>query len=294
MRGRNDRQAGRAYLLADQTKFTRRTPFRIPQHGQMRRASSSTACPAGRSLASDLAGWQNMPADRRKIKVAFCDINVDIVGGDQSLSLRRMMAADHFPTAPAWSIIGGGIIGCSVAYHLTKHGWRDVVLLEQGRLTCGTTWHAAGLVGQLRAHQNMTRLVQYSAELYQTARSRDRPGDRLEAMRLGARRAHAGARDAVQAHRLGGARAGRRLRDHLAEGGGREISRHAHRRSAGALWLPSDGKVNPADVTQALAKGARKGGARIFEQTPRHRDPSTQRRRDRRRDRRAATSRPRS
>ena len=60
------------------------------------------------------------------------------------------------------------MIGCSVAYHLAKHGWRDVVLLEQGRLTCGTTWHAAGLVGQLRAHQNMTRLVQYSASLYQS------------------------------------------------------------------------------------------------------------------------------
>src|SRR5436190_558784 len=60
----------------------------------------------------------------------------------------------------------GGIIGCSTAYHLARQGETDVVLLEQGRLTGGTTWHAAGLVGQLRAHQNMTRLVQYSAELY--------------------------------------------------------------------------------------------------------------------------------
>src|SRR5437762_14081386 len=72
-----------------------------------------------------------------------------------------------FPDSARAIVIGGGVIGCSVAYHLTKHGWRDVVLLEQGRLTCGTTWHAAGLVGQLRAHQNMTRLVQYSAQLYQ-------------------------------------------------------------------------------------------------------------------------------
>src|SRR5437660_559517 len=72
-----------------------------------------------------------------------------------------------FPSSARAVVIGGGVIGCSVAYHLTKHGWRDVVLLEQGRLTCGTTWHAAGLVGQLRAHQNMTRLVQYSAALYQ-------------------------------------------------------------------------------------------------------------------------------
>src|SRR5512136_2172275 len=63
-------------------------------------------------------------------------------------------------------IIGGGIIGCSAAYHLTRLGWTDVVLLERRQLTCGTTWHAAGLVGQLRATYNMTRLAQYSAELF--------------------------------------------------------------------------------------------------------------------------------
>jgi glycine/D-amino acid oxidase-like deaminating enzyme len=64
-------------------------------------------------------------------------------------------------------IIGGGIVGASVAYHLTKLGWSDVVLLEQGQLSSGTTWHAAGLVGQLRATEGGTRLVQYSAKLYQ-------------------------------------------------------------------------------------------------------------------------------
>ena len=63
-------------------------------------------------------------------------------------------------------IIGGGVIGTSVAYHLTKAGWSDVLLLEQGQLSCGTTWHAAGLVGQLRASESGTRLVQYSTELY--------------------------------------------------------------------------------------------------------------------------------
>src|SRR5260221_13412771 len=76
------------------------------------------------------------------------------------------MASQNFPGSARAVVIGGGVIGCSVAYHLTKLGWKDVVLLEQGRLSCGTTWHAAGLVGQLRAHQNMTRLVQYSADLY--------------------------------------------------------------------------------------------------------------------------------
>ncbi|RVJ16120.1 FAD-binding oxidoreductase, partial [Sinorhizobium medicae] len=63
-------------------------------------------------------------------------------------------------------IIGGGVSGCSVAYHLSKLGWTDVVLLERKQLTCGTTWHAAGLIGQLRASQNMTRLAKYSADLY--------------------------------------------------------------------------------------------------------------------------------
>ena len=63
-------------------------------------------------------------------------------------------------------IIGGGVIGASVAYHLTREGWTDVVLLEQGRLSGGTTWHAAGLVGQLRSHSNMTSLIRYSTKLY--------------------------------------------------------------------------------------------------------------------------------
>src|SRR5437660_10742335 len=77
------------------------------------------------------------------------------------------MTSPSFPDSARAVVIGGGVIGCSVAYHLAKLGWRDVVLLEQGRLTCGPPWHAAGLVGQLRAHQNLTRLVQYSASLHQ-------------------------------------------------------------------------------------------------------------------------------
>src|SRR5580692_12579040 len=63
-------------------------------------------------------------------------------------------------------VVGGGIAGASTAYHLTKLGWRDVVLLEQGRLTCGTTWHAAGLVGQMRPNRTMTRMSRYGIELY--------------------------------------------------------------------------------------------------------------------------------
>src|SRR6266536_1416487 len=177
------------------------------------------------------------------------------------------MASHPFPDSARAVIIGGGVVGCSVAYHLTKLGWRDVVLLEQGRLTCGTTWHAAGLVGQLRAHQNMTRLVQYSASLYQTleadtgqATGWKQCGSVLvartpERMTL-FRRIHAAARaQGVACEIISIAEAGRRYpvmrTDDL----------------LGALWLPDDAKVNPADVTQALARGARMNGARIFEQT---------------------------
>src|ERR1700678_4811989 len=63
-------------------------------------------------------------------------------------------------------VIGGGVIGTSTAYHLARLGWTDVVLLEQGQLSCGTTWHAAGLLGQLRATESMTKLIRYSTALY--------------------------------------------------------------------------------------------------------------------------------
>ena len=74
---------------------------------------------------------------------------------------------DAVPAHARVVVIGGGIAGCSVAYHLTKLGWRDVVLLERRELSCGTTWHAAGLVGQLRATHNLTRLARYGADLYE-------------------------------------------------------------------------------------------------------------------------------
>ncbi len=77
-----------------------------------------------------------------------------------------MTETPSLPSRARVVIIGGGVIGASVAYHLAQLGWTDVLLLEQGQLSCGTTWHAAGLVGQLRASESGTRLVQYSTELY--------------------------------------------------------------------------------------------------------------------------------
>src|SRR5688572_32516441 len=79
----------------------------------------------------------------------------------------RPAMAGAVPSHARVVIIGGGIVGCSVAYHLTKLGWRDVVLLERRDLSCGTTWHAAGLVGQLRSSHNLTRLARYGAVLYE-------------------------------------------------------------------------------------------------------------------------------
>jgi 4-methylaminobutanoate oxidase (formaldehyde-forming) len=77
-----------------------------------------------------------------------------------------MTEAAALPSQARIVIVGGGVIGTSVAYHLAELGCTDVLLLEQGQLSCGTTWHAAGLVGQLRASESGTRLVQYSTELY--------------------------------------------------------------------------------------------------------------------------------
>ena len=89
----------------------------------------------------------------------------------------------RLPTQAEIVIIGGGIIGCSVAYHLAKLGKNDVLLLERKKLTSGTTWHAAGLVRASLYSENLTRLARYSLELYTEAGEGDRPGDRLQAER---------------------------------------------------------------------------------------------------------------
>src|ERR1022692_2093068 len=84
--------------------------------------------------------------------------------GDRSPSGAGRASMPALPRRARAVIIGGGVIGTSVAYHLTLRGLTDVLLLEQGQLSCGTTWHAAGLVGQLRASESGTRLVQYSTQ----------------------------------------------------------------------------------------------------------------------------------
>ena len=162
-------------------------------------------------------------------------------------------------------IIGGGVVGCSVAYHLTKLGWADVVLLERKALTSGTTWHAAGLIGQLRASANMTRLARYSAELYTGLEaetgiatgfrqvgsiSAALTGERLEELKRSAAMARA---FGVPVEELSPAEIGARY-PHLNLDG-----------VTGGVWLPTDGQADPANIALALAKGARGRGARVQE-----------------------------
>ncbi|MFN9573452.1 MAG: FAD-dependent oxidoreductase [Betaproteobacteria bacterium] len=162
-------------------------------------------------------------------------------------------------------IVGGGIMGCSVAYHLAQLGVGDIVLLEQGRLTSGTTWHAAGLVGQLRAHESMTRRIRYSTDLY--ARLEDETGLSTGWKQCGSLAVARSADRMVQLKRTAAvARAYGVACDVIsaAEAGARyPIMETADLK--GAVWLPGDGKANPTDLTIALAKGARNRGVRIFE-----------------------------
>jgi 4-methylaminobutanoate oxidase (formaldehyde-forming) len=176
------------------------------------------------------------------------------------------MAAD-FPDRAEVVIIGGGIAGCSVAYHLTKIGITDVVLCERQQLTSGTTWHAAGLVTQLRATRRMTELAKYTGELFGTLEAET--GQATGFKRRGSLRvANTPARYEELAR---GASMGRNFGLPVEPVSPGEIQERWSPISTegivGGFWFPQDGQVNPADVTQAYAKGARMGGARIFEQT---------------------------
>ena len=171
----------------------------------------------------------------------------------------------ELPSSAKIVIIGGGIVGCSVAYHLGKMGLTDVLLLEQGKLTCGSTWHAAGLVGQLRTSANITQLLGYSVELY----------DRLEKetglatgwKRNGGLRLACNPERWTEVKRQATTATSFGLEMHLLDP-----------KEAQALWplmqvddvvgaafLPTDGQASPSDIAMSLAKGARQGGVTIAE-----------------------------
>ena len=171
------------------------------------------------------------------------------------------------PNQTSVVIVGGGVVGCSIAYHLVKLGISDVLLLERKQLSSGTTWHAAGLVGQLRATQNLTQLAKYSTDLYTRleAETGQATGfkqngslslavnmERLEELRRGASMARV---FGVAVEEIG-------PKDILAKYPLLNIDD-----VVGGVFLPKDGQINPSDLTQALAKGARGGGATILENT---------------------------
>ena len=172
----------------------------------------------------------------------------------------------RLPSQAEIVIIGGGIIGCSVAYHLAKLGRRDVLLLERKKLTCGTTWHAAGLVRAMLYSGNLTRLARHSLELYTRLEKETGQAtglkqngsisiatneERWDELRRGAAMAKAFKVDAEQ----------------ISPKKAQEIWPLLNIEDiVGAIFFPRDGQTNAADTAMALAKGARMGGVKIVEE----------------------------
>jgi 4-methylaminobutanoate oxidase (formaldehyde-forming) len=175
--------------------------------------------------------------------------------------------SETFPTQARVVVIGGGIVGCSTAYHLTKVGFKDVVLLERKTIASGTTWAAAGLVTQLRQNRQMTNLVKYATELYADLEAETGMGTgyvttgavalcqtqarRQEWLRSSAMAASYG----IDVHEIS-------IKEALDL-----VPGMSDTDLLSAFYIPKDGQTNPEDTAQSLAKGARMGGAQIFENT---------------------------
>ena len=178
----------------------------------------------------------------------------------------RTAPVPELPRSARVVIIGGGVIGCSVAYHLAKLGISDVVLLERRQLTSGTTWHAAGLVGQLRGSRRMTQLAKYTAELYRGLEAET--GQATGFKQTGSISIATNEARFEELKRNASMAKSFDLRvDVITPEEVKQRYPLIHVDDVlGAVYIPSDGKANPVDVTQALAKGARAGGAVIREQ----------------------------
>ncbi len=173
----------------------------------------------------------------------------------------------ELPTKANVVVIGGGVIGCSIAYHLAKLGWSDVILLERQQLTSGTTWHAAGLVGQLRPSLNMTKLAKYTSELYRGLE--DETGQATGYRQCGSI-SLATNEERFEELKRGASMAKVFDLEVNVIGVDEIVERYPLVNSSdllGGIHIPSDGYANAVDISQALAKGARKNGAQIFQNT---------------------------
>src|SRR5512136_1179126 len=161
-------------------------------------------------------------------------------------------------------VIGGGVGGCSIAYHLTLMGWKDVIILERHELTSGSTWHSAGLVGQMRSDANLTRMMHYSTDLYR--RLKEETGQDTSWREVGGLRLASSAERMEDLRRLVG----------MAQSFGVPMDLITPSEAqkmfpimspdgiAGAAFTPNDGVIDPTGLTNALATGAKMRGARIF------------------------------
>ena len=175
---------------------------------------------------------------------------------------------DNIPTSAKVVVIGGGIAGCSVAYHLTEFGWNDIVLLERDQLTSGTTWHAAGLLGQVGASATITKLRNYSLNLYKKLQEETgietglkqngsltvaTDTDRLEELK---RQATFAQRFNIQVDEVN--------IDKITE----LYPLINTKDIVGGIYIPKDGQADPIGITNVLAKAAKKNGAKFFENCP--------------------------
>ena len=171
----------------------------------------------------------------------------------------------NLPNKARVVIIGGGVIGCSVAYHLAKLGWKDVILLERKQLTSGTTWHAAGLIGQLRASSTMTKLAKYTTDLYHKLEAETGISTGIRAngsisLAITEERKEELYRSAAMARAFGVDV------EEISPAEAKKMYPHVNIGDVtGAVYLPNDGQGDPANIALALAKGARQMGAKTVE-----------------------------
>ena len=165
-------------------------------------------------------------------------------------------------------VIGGGVIGCSVAYHLAKFGWKDTVLLERDQLTSGTTWHAAGLVSQLGPTAAITKIRKYTLDLYKKL---EKEVDHSAGLRLNGALSIAQNKGRWQELQRQATTA------QLYDVDVRILDKNQIKKDypiintdevIGGILMPGDGAADPSGVTHMLAKGARMEGAQIFEKSP--------------------------